>query len=225
MAEANKLNKKVKRKLLKLSQKLPSTCTIAASDIPTVYILVGNGGLSYGISNELLLCILKQCDGTHTDDVVDIYTAVNCDSPIVEFKDARVSKLVLNALNGQCVQDIIDSNNDLRPFTPDCIMADNHPPLHLLMAYVTEIPAAFCSNNKRSEILGQPMFPPGCHLLDNFISEEEEVLLLKHFSIDFKRIADSLRQCKDWEQSMRYKLKGQHDTGLSYSLLCGIILV
>lgn len=225
--EANKLNKKLKRKLLQLSQKLSSDCRLIVSNVPTVFVLVGNGGLSVGVSNDLLMALLKSTtvlDETVSVDsnVVCIHTAPNCDSPIIEFKDVESAEIVMRRMNGHCVQDLIN-NSDLRSLVPEFLMRDTHPPLHLLMAYVSAIPSIFHSN-KDIETVEPATFPPGCCLLDNFISEDEEVFLLKYFSFDFTKIIDSLRQCKEWEKSMRNELEGISDTKTGIYMYIYLIL-
>ncbi len=200
--DASKLEKKLRRKLLQVSQKLHN-CNLSVSNTPTTYVFVGNGGMECGISKELLVSIL---DKDRCNVVSMIHTTPVIDSVIVEFNNIASSEQTVNKFNGCCVQEQILGNN-LSPFAPNPLLSG--PPVHLLMTYLLELPLAFCATES-VDILSVDMssLPPGCHLVDNFITNEEEIRLIDFFACDSMKVRESLYRCIEGESTFNSKGTG-----------------
>ena len=204
---AIKLEKKLKRKLLQVSQRLHS-CNLLVSDSPTVYVFVGNGGLECGISKELLVSILNfQLQATDSDSmsaVSMVHDNPNIDSVIVEFKNLALSEQTVNKANGCCVQEQIVCHN-LLTLAPKPLMSG--PPVHLLMTFLTELPLAFHVNNNSINLEKTSLLPPGCHLIDNFITDKEEMRLIDFFAYNTSKVRESLWRSIKWESTIKDKKK------------------
>ena len=169
-----KLEKKLKRKLIQITQTFPE-CQLAISSTPSRYVFVGNGGLASGVTGKLLSSLIGE------DLITDIHSMPDSDSAFVEFKDAIVSEQTVKKLNGRCVQELVKQHG-LQMLVPDSLLKG--PPFHFLMAFLSDLPVEMCgaSLSRTNSVL-----PHGCHLLNDFISEKEEVDLLKFFSVNYER--------------------------------------
>ena len=194
---ASKVDRKLRRKLMQVSQRFPSS-KFTASDTPSIYVFIGNGGLESGVSSDLLHCVLhatlKQLNKTI------IHSKPSLDFSVVEFSDISNAEMAILKLNGQCVQELV-CKLSLNYLAPQSLMKG--PPLHLLMSHLTEIPLVCLELQGAPESGDESTLPPGCFLLENFVTDEEEIMLLKLFSVDFAKTSKSLECCIEWERNMR----------------------
>ena len=197
--DAGKVEKKLRRKLLQVSQRFPN-CNLTISNVPTPYVFIGNGGMGCGVSNELLSTLLQQGGCTNVSTVYNINPAT--DFSVVEFTGVAASEMAVLQLNGRCVQKLVDERG-LMSIASQVLMKG--PPVHLLMAFLSELPPLFRSSSEAAgdKITDSRALPPGCHLLDGFISDEEELCLLQFFAVDFSKVLKSLRRCIQWEKRVR----------------------
>ena len=163
--DGRKLSKKIQRKRCLLKESLPDW-NFEFSEYPTKYLLVCNGGISNGVGQQLLSSLLG---------VTDISLPHDRDFSFVTCPTVEDSIEVLHAYNGHCAQTLVRERG-LEHLIPHTILQG--PPLHLLIMYLTKIPLAAVTD------IGMTSLPPGCHVLANFVTEEEETRLIKYFGTD-----------------------------------------
>lgn len=162
--DGRKLYKKIQRKQHLLKESLPDW-DLEFSDDPTNVLLVCNGGILNGVGRELLAAMLRAEDISLPRD--QEFSVITC--PRVED-----SIEIVRAYNGRCIQTLVGEQG-LERLIPQEILQG--PPLHLLMMYLMAIPPPAIVDDDTVVAL-----PPGCHLLPNFVTEEEETKLIEYFS-------------------------------------------
>ena len=133
---------------------------VVIQDLPSVHVLVGNGGLAHGITRALLEEIL----GTR-----DVYMLPDKEYAFATFSSVSEAVAVVDTVSGVCLQAIPNITLAHLPWLV------SGPPLHFYLSYVTAIPP--------SVLVGTPPppAPPGLALLHNFITAAEEEELMAFF--------------------------------------------
>ena len=167
---AMKLTRKVKRKQALAEQQYPSW-QWTFHKAPTSLLFVGNGGIKNGLSHKLILALLSE-EPRH------VYLPIECDFAILEFSDSRQCERVLISLNGCCVQEEAEKRG-ARHLVTHLLSC---PPLHLFLSYLATLPSpAVIEQNLIRGCSSGDLLPPGCHLLCDFVSKDEETKLIDCF--------------------------------------------
>lgn len=152
MDEKKKL-RRAKRKEVLLLKNDPVTGALL-QDTPSCHVLVWNGGVCNGVSQQVLTEVLH---------VHCVSMPPGKDYAFVTFDSIAQAKTTMEALNGIHLQ----GNADIAHLLPASLLAG--PPLHLFMSYVSHTPPS------AAPILD---WPPGLTLLPDFITPAEEETLL-----------------------------------------------
>lgn len=163
--ERVKAMRKLKRKqqlLLKQEPHLPAYFTTETTE----HLFVANGGKVNGINRELLFVL---CDGL----AKNITMLEDKDYCFVTCTDRQASLSLVEKLNGISVQEECERRGILHMLGP-CVAAGL--PLRLYVGYVTSIP-----DNVTFEYLSPISLPPGLILKPEYITNEEEQMLLTFF--------------------------------------------
>lgn len=134
---------------------------VVFQDLPSVHVLVGNGGLAHGVTRVLLEEIL----GTQ-----DVYMLPDKEYAFATFSSVSQAMAVVDTVSGVCLQVI--PNIDLAHL-PWLVAG---PPLHLYLSYITSIPPPVLV------VATHPPPPPGLALIHNFITAAEEEELMTFFN-------------------------------------------
>lgn len=133
---------------------------VVFQDLPSVHVLVGNGGLAHGVTRALLQEIL----GTP-----DVYMPPDKEYAFATFSSASQAMAVVDTVSGVCLQAIPDIDLGHLPWLV------TGPPLHFYLSYITAIPPPVLVGTTH------PPAPPGLALVHNFVTAAEEEELMAFF--------------------------------------------
>ena len=178
---SKKLSRQIKRKQILAKQQYPSWQWMF-HEVPTCLLFVGNGGIKSGVSHHLILALLSE-EPRH------VYMPFECDFAILEFSDSRQCERELISLNGCCVQEEAEKRGARHLMTHLL----TSPPLHLFLSYLVTLPSpAVVEPDPIRGSSSSDCFPPGCHLLCDFLNEDEEAKLIDFFGFDQGSNLDSV---------------------------------
>ena len=163
MAE-KKVARKQRRKEALLLKREPGL-GVSFQALPSVHVLVGNGGSGSGVSQALLQELL----GTP-----HVYLPLDKDYAFATFSSVAQAEVKVKALNGVCIQTIPNTAH-----LPAYLI--NGPPLHLYFSFVTAIPECVTTPTAPHPL------PPGLVLVHDFITTAEEDELLTFLSTTHER--------------------------------------
>ena len=164
----DKIHRKQKRKQAQYLKQEPDT-DVTFQEEPSAHLFIGNGGLKNGVSKEILEHILN------STNLSQLYLPSGKDYAFAIFPRVSDASKVLLSLNGVCIQDVCKDNERVMSSLPPAVLSG--PPVHLYFSYVNKIP-----QNIKCIAMDANEFPPGLHLLQEFITVHEEDQLLKFFT-------------------------------------------
>ena len=168
-----KLLRRVRRQQALAEQQQPSW-TWRFSCTPTCLLFIGNGGIKSGVSQQFLLALLG------SEEPTSLYLSAESGFAIARFSGWLPCQCVSMALNGCCVQEEAQRRAVSHLVTPALLSG---PPLHLFLSYLECPPSPEVQQGLSA--CGQAVaatLPPGCHLLGDFVTREEERTLLDCFN-------------------------------------------
>lgn len=181
MEDRKKLLKKVNRKkVLFLKQE---TSDVKFLEEPSPHIFIGNGGLVSGMCREVLSHLLSTPRG---HELHQLYLPPGKDYAFASFTSSEAALLILDQMNGVCVQSAVETNTDLKQYLSPVLV--NGPPLHLYLCFVEYIPPSIITSTSPP----QHSLPPGMLHMAEFISPLEEATLLDYFSVHEQSSTPSL---------------------------------
>lgn len=163
MADQKKLKKQRRSQLQLLNQ---HDIDIKFLDEPSLFVYIANGGVSMGISSNLLWHVLSPFGATK------IATPSGKQYAFASFSSLSQTERVVSTINGCSIQVLCKDKSLLN----DHLFSG--PPINIYISYINEIPALFTSEQEKCHI---PLPPAGLILIPNFISEAEETQLLNLF--------------------------------------------
>ena len=170
----------VKRKLQRkqaLFLKHEPNSGIRFQEEPSCHIFIANGGLQNGLSRDLLKHFVTEPLLCGSGDLKQLYLPAGEDYAFATFASPKAASEAITGLNGSCIQEMSRSGPDnlLRLLNPKLLSG---PPLHLYLCFVDRIPLSCTYSEPCSTEL-----PPGLTLIEEFVSVEEEELLLDFFGM------------------------------------------
>ena len=163
------LSKKARRKLLELKNKDVLFQSIQPCAAPTSSVLILNGGLANGVTREFLAHLL-----VHVSPLRLLMTH-NSEYAIVDLRTVLQATQVKTQCDGREMRELAASDPRAGGRLPRTTLSG--PPLRLHVVYITGGGANECFAP-----LYKQAIPLGLVLRANFISEDEEMSLLRRFS-------------------------------------------
>ena len=190
-SEQKKLHKRQRRKRVLLLKSEPHLAA-CLRDKPTHGVLISNGGLKNGLSDQFLQKLFS-CEHTgEVPPVEAVHMPPEKDFAVVSFRSEKAAAMAVERLNGVCVQEMARSMELLSLLSPVVVRG---PPLHLFLFFVDNLPIGWLSNREKDMPPGSPSkeelmavpctpvcLPRGLVLLQDYLSLDEEAQLLKALS-------------------------------------------
>ena len=164
MADQRKLKKQRRSQLQLLNQ---DDVDIEFQDEPSPFVCIANGGVAMGISRDLLWHVLSPFS------VVKIMTPSRKQYAFASFSSLSQSKNAVSMINGCTIQALCQDKS----FLSDHLLTG--PPICIYLLYISAIPILFTAEQEKCHAKNSA--PPGLILIPKFISEAEEIVLLKFF--------------------------------------------
>ena len=164
MGDLKKLKKQRRSQLQLLNQ---DELDVEFLDEPSPFVCITNGGVTMGISRDLLGHVLSPFN------VMKIMTPSRKQYAFASFSSLSQSKRAVSTINGCSIQALCQDESFLNDHL------SSGPPINIYLSFISAIPILFAAEGEKCQ--ANISAPPGLILIPNFIGEAEEIALLKFF--------------------------------------------